>query len=449
MIPAKCFFGLGHVSYRQLPVLMSHHYTTKALGRAWLPSAAAASPRVSLKSRFGSSPSDQSRQRQHGTQDSWFQDLRILRGRLIDRLAVLLAVLISIAFLTYHRDRFISPGVHVWTHSFHCLGLGGSLLPSWSRVDWSSYAYVSYATSPDHVCNSLMLAESLHRLGAKPDTLILYATDLAPGSLLESNTSSAHLLQRASKLYNAHAEPVPLLSSKGDATWAQGFTKLLAFNQTRYKRVLSLDSDATLLQPMDDLFLLPSESKVAMPRAYWLNDSLCAAVMLASPSETEFARIQARLAEERAGEYDMEVMNALYGDSCLVVPHKPFLMLTGEMRAQEHAAYLGSVAEEWDVRKVMGEARYVHFSDYPVPKPWVPSTEALRREWMPACKKGSVGEGAGEENCDDQNAWVWLYKDFRERRKRICGVEFAQWEQAEEFLESLPPMAKGSGNGVD
>jgi alpha-N-acetylglucosamine transferase len=135
--------------------------------------------------------------------------------------------------------------------------------------------------------------------------------------------------------------------------WSQGFTKLLAFNQTRYKRVLSLDSDATLLQSMDELFLLPAESKVAMPRAYWLEDKLCAAVMLASPSEFEFGRIQARLKESQPEEYDMEIINALYGDSCLVFPHKPYLLLTGEMRAKSHEAYLGSKEEPWDVDNVM------------------------------------------------------------------------------------------------
>lgn len=31
-------------------------------------------------------------------------------------------------------------------------------------------------------------------------------------------------------------------------TWAESYTKLLAFNQTQYARVLSLDSDATLFQ---------------------------------------------------------------------------------------------------------------------------------------------------------------------------------------------------------
>lgn len=32
------------------------------------------------------------------------------------------------------------------------------------------------------------------------------------------------------------------------ATWAESYTKLLAFNQTQYDRVLSLDSDSTVLQ---------------------------------------------------------------------------------------------------------------------------------------------------------------------------------------------------------
>lgn len=31
-------------------------------------------------------------------------------------------------------------------------------------------------------------------------------------------------------------------------TWAESYTKLLAFNQTEYDRVLSLDSDSTILQ---------------------------------------------------------------------------------------------------------------------------------------------------------------------------------------------------------
>jgi hypothetical protein len=180
---------------------MSHHYATKALGRAWIPSPTA-SPRMLSRGRY-----DTVRLRQTAaTQDSWFQDLRFLRGRLIERLGVLLALAICAAYLVFRHDQFVKPAVHAWTQSLHRLRLGCSLIPSWSRVDWSSYSYVSYATSPDHVCNSLMLAESLHRLGARPDTLILYALELV--SELDTNTSLARLLQQASQMYDAHVQPV-------------------------------------------------------------------------------------------------------------------------------------------------------------------------------------------------------------------------------------------------
>lgn len=289
-----------------------------------------------------------------------------------------------------------------------------------------------------------MLAEALHRLGAGPDTLILYATNLAPDT--EMNSSSGRLLQQATQMYGARVQPVEILnspSSRADTMWSQGFTKLLAFNQTDYKRVLSLDSDATLLQPMDELFLLPAESKVAMPRAYWLNDTLCTSVMLASPSEVEFGRIQARLGESQPEEFDMEIINALYGDSCLVIPHKPYLLLTGEMRVTSHEAYLGSGEELWDVDNVMKEAKYIHFSDYPMPKPWVGTSEAMKLERMPSCR--ASGEETGGQDCADRGAWLWLYKEFRERRKRVCGPEFAQFERTERYLEELPPMAKTLG----
>jgi hypothetical protein len=372
---------------------MSHHYTTKALGRAWTPSPIhSPGGRVSSQSRFGPWPSKTSssntnnnnnipRHRQHITADAqepWHASLRILRGRPTERLAVLLGLLVFTAFLAYHYDRLHfadSAAHHVWNSSKMRLGIGGgrsrgSLIPIWGRVDWSEFAYISFATSPDDVCDSLMLAESLHRLGVKPETVILYAADLGQGDSLLSSPS-VPLLQEAVELYGARVEAVEVLGSssstkdgegegKDDGTWPQSLTKLLAFNQTRYKRVLSLDSDATLLKPMDDLFLLPAESPVALPRAYWLKDTLSTSIMLASPSAEDFERITARVNKGREGEEDVDIIEALYGDSCLVIPHKPHLLLSGEMRRDSHAAYLGP-EEEWNAMKVMGEARYVSF----------------------------------------------------------------------------------------
>lgn len=41
-------------------------------------------------------------------------------------------------------------------------------------IDWGQYAYVTYATSKDHLCNALMLFESLERLQSKASRVLLY-----------------------------------------------------------------------------------------------------------------------------------------------------------------------------------------------------------------------------------------------------------------------------------
>lgn len=402
---------------------MANLYSTKALGRAWPPSTPTASPRTSSRGRFIPWDLNPPRQRPPAVEESWFQDFRLLRGRLTERLVLILVLIFCAAFLIRNHEHLISPGTRAWVATLHVSRLSGSLLPPWSRVGWSDYAYVSYATTPDYLCNSVMLAESLHRLGAKPDTLILYSSDLTTSS--SPHPASARLIYQATALYGAHTEPVSVLSassssfssssfssSTADTTWSASFTKLLAFNQTRYRRVLSLDSDATLLHPLDELFLLPPTAPVALSRAYWLNNTLCTSVLLASPSEADFARVRARVEKAAPQEVDTDVINALYGDGCLVVPHRPYLLLSGEMRAAGHEAYLGGGGGgEWDAVKVLAEAKYVHFSDWPMPKPWMASSEGLRRELMPGCK------GVGEGDCGDRDVWVGLYAEFRERRK--------------------------------
>ena len=59
---------------------------------------------------------------------------------------------------------------------------------------------------------------------------------------------AGRLLAKARDEYGVRLMPIEVQHFDGDSTWADSFTKLLAFNQTEYKRVLSLDSDATVLQ---------------------------------------------------------------------------------------------------------------------------------------------------------------------------------------------------------
>lgn len=62
-------------------------------------------------------------------------------------------------------------------------------------------------------------------------------------------TWQSKFLHKAQKDYNVHIVPVRIQHfDDGEVTWADSFTKLLAFKQTQYERVLSIDSDATILQ---------------------------------------------------------------------------------------------------------------------------------------------------------------------------------------------------------
>ncbi|GKU23132.1 unnamed protein product [Fusarium langsethiae] len=244
---------------------------------------------------------------------------------------------------------------------------------------------------------------------------------LYPSSMLSSDHSSsdAQLLIKARDKYNVKLIPVTIQhKNNADPTWADSLTKLLVFNQTQYSRIISVDSDSILLQAMDELFLMPS-APVALPRAYWLfpeTEILSTMVMLVEPSETEFARIMDKADSASVNDYDMEIINSLYRDTALVLPHRPYALLTGEFRSESHAMYLGSDSEPWDPAKAYHEAKFVHFSDWPFPKPWLHGSKELRHKLQPKCTT------AGDEiDCTGRLIWNSLYKDFQEKRKEVCA----------------------------
>ena len=214
------------------------------------------------------------------------------------------------------------------------------------------------------------------------------------------------------------------------ATWSAGHTKFLAFNETSYTRVLHLDSDATVLQSMDELFLLPP-SPVALPRAYWLDQTpkaiLSAQLILITPSEHELNRILAQSENSTANEYDMEMVNALYRDTAMVLPFWEYDLLTGEFRAKEHSKYLGGDKEAtWDPDQALKRGKYVHFSDWPVPKPWMECSSHVWEAQMPRCydERGVQLNETDVGLCRDREIWVGFYTDFKKRRLDVCGAGF-------------------------
>jgi alpha-N-acetylglucosamine transferase len=182
-----------------------------------------------------------------------------------------------------------------------------------------------------------------------------------------------------------------------------------------------LDSDSVVLQHMDELFFLPP-APVAMPQAYWLSrPTLGSYFMLIQPSAETFQQIKSAIKKWAGyGTYDMEIMNKLFGDTCLRLPHHPYALLSGEFKSNDHSAYLGE-NQEWNATKVMNETKMIHFSDYPLGKPWE-ATWTEMQQGGPKCPM-DLNSGVIQEKCDDREAWFKLYTDFRTRRK-VCRQLF-------------------------
>jgi hypothetical protein len=215
-----------------------------------------------------------------------------------------------------------------------------------------------------------------------------------------------------------------VLADQWTGTWDKSVTKLMAFSLEYYDRIIALDSDITLLQPLDELFLLPP-AQMAMPRAYWADSKpwpLTSMLMVITPDGKELRHFKDRFEAGgnnmlvNAHRFDMEIVNERFEESALVLPHRPYALLSGEFRRHDHTAYLGNPAEKWDAEKVYKEAKIVHFSDWPLPKPWIMWPFEGLQEMQPDC------DGDKERTCAERRIWKHLYDDFRHRRRDVCKL---------------------------
>ena len=267
-----------------------------------------------------------------------------------------------------------------------------------------------------------MVFEALSRLGSKADRILLYPQewDLE----IESTTDrDSQLLVIARDRYDVTLVPVEIPKADDDA-WNGSFAKFMAWGQTQYDRVLQLDSDVTVLKHLDELFVLPN-APVAMLRAYWRLPSvrqLTSMFVLLEPDEMEAQQLMLAASPKvrQKNEYDMEILNQFYGDSALVLPHRQYGLISGEFRVDDHRNFLGNSIERWDPERALKEASLVHFSDWPIPKPWIMWPYNMIQDEMPKCK---LGIGASGDDCRDKKIWLGLYDDFRKRRKVVFRFE--------------------------
>jgi hypothetical protein len=118
----------------------------------------------------------------------------------------------------------------------------------------------------------------------------------------------------------------------------------------------------------------------------------------------------------------MDLLNHRFGATALELPHRPYAMLTAEFRSHKHNTYLGSRNHQdldhqanWDADQAFKEAKLVHFSDWPLPKPWIMWPNDGLVEMQPDC-------GGLRPTCREREIWKMLYKDFRRKRQEVCKI---------------------------
>ncbi|ESZ91868.1 hypothetical protein SBOR_7733 [Sclerotinia borealis F-4128] len=364
---------------------------------------------------------------------------QIFRSRPVRTAIPIVICGLIILFLLPHGTRK-AKSLHLQYKTPACLKqapiLAESLTGKEVGIEWDKYAYITYATSKDHLCNALMLFESLNHLGSKAGRVLLYPqlwknewVEDANGRGMEAITK---MLIQARDDYKVKLVNVEVLQHRHYTAdeWAESYTKLLAFNQTSYEKLLVLDSDSTVLKPMDELFLAPmsDSTQLLAPRAYWLDaqgiPQLSSHIMLIKPSAIEFERLEIEIQNAGVGTYDMDIINSVFTqqkDSCGLLDHQIYALLTGEFRrpVTKHKGFWGKGHETdiWDPERVFKKSKFVHFSDWPMKKPW----QLQDMEWVgkgPKCVPVTEGD-----DCRGRDIWDGLYKDFRERRVAICGLD--------------------------
>lgn len=241
---------------------------------------------------------------------------------------------------------------------------------------------------------------------------------------------------------------MPLLTTdQGDSTWAESLTKFNVFRLINYTRVIYFDSDSLVLNSMDHYFLSP-DAPIAVPRAYWLNDldnpdinsfarqTVGSHFMMVKPNIRTYNAIHAEAT--RSGSFDMEIVNRLFGGSAMILPHRYLAILSGEFRNREHSKYLSADKadrpEDWNALTEILNSKLVHFSDWPLPKPWLPREEEQMEELMPTCDPTHGADRAieGRPECADRLVWLSLYEEYDEERSEVCDGLFGQT-----YLEAL------------
>ena len=224
--------------------------------------------------------------------------------------------------LRQRYNDFSCPG-HVTpqvTHDDTKVGLIQGLTPEGSAAtppDFvpSTYAYVFYATKAEYACSVLINIDRLNNVfHTKQRIIVLVKPTLSSDYLSRFTAANATVIPY---------EPPPLFG-KDEIYYSDVLLKLVGFRLHQYipslKRVLILDSDQLILQPLDHVFSLPAVD-LAAPRAYWKGSfGFTSTFLLVSLSERLWSRIELALRTIKHDTFDMDLLNEMFADTVMLLP---------------------------------------------------------------------------------------------------------------------------------
>ncbi|KAF8465022.1 nucleotide-diphospho-sugar transferase [Kalaharituber pfeilii] len=220
-------------------------------------------------------------------------------------------------------------------------GLDYSSAPwtSWSIVE-PHHAYVFYATNYDYACSALV---NIDRLLHHPT---IKTSGARIGVYLSSDMPSADVDDLAGvfdrlaaetngRVFVIHAQPPKDKLKKPMKYYKDVLLKLVTFDlgmrdfseesaPIKVERMIVFDADQLILRNLDHLFSLPPV-EIAAPRNYWGSNlqapmGSTSTLMVVTPSPSLWGRMQDAMNSLKEGEYDMDLLNHVFGNEILTLP---------------------------------------------------------------------------------------------------------------------------------
>lgn len=311
-----------------------------------------------------------------------------------------------------------------------------SALSPWrSDLPSPSFAYVQFATNRQYLCNAVINAKRLRLHGTRATIAVLVPEEFIAAEI----GSPTYRLMTSLKEVGATIHTAPLISrfdGPTDLTYTHSFMKLQVFNLP-YRRIVYFDNDGLIGKNMDELFLLPSADLI-LPQAWWLPEvmgkkPLCSALMVVEPSKELHQKAQKLQSLALDTEYDMEVINKVADERSRILPHRRHFLLSSLFRTTAgRANYLDTIeqndpAVKWNATDEFSKAFYIHFSDYPTPKPWKIDQSMEGRAAYSEATEPCKSHGEDDPECISGRIWRGLYGAFQAEMMQSCPSQYEQW----------------------